>query len=177
MRTIHWGKRFPVCTAAARLYFVKPRAQPRHMKSTRESTGCPGEPPAQPSRHPCPRSLRVPETQLRHQWALCLPPGWRTGLGLPRCPSSKATRPVTGISVAGGGLRLVWSQPHLGKPSVCPLASLPVHRMWVSGSCPLLVTQQTPPTRVSAPRAERSAQQGWVVGRVVAMGPGDSGDK
>lgn len=52
------------------------------------------------------------------QAAVVLPcsrlPGWRTGLGLSRCPSSLAPRPVTDISAARGGPHWVQSQRRTG---------------------------------------------------------------
>lgn len=55
-------------------------------------------------------------------------------------------------------------QLQLLDPSVCPLASLPVHSVGAR-VLPSADHPTAPPTTVSAPQAEGSAQQGWMVGQ------------
>ena len=148
---------FPYCCHAT--LSVKPQAQPRHTESTREkhnvSQGASS--PAQPSpAHP-------PPPVLRHDRTLSLPSlAGDPALSCPDAPSSTARRHLS--SQRGPhGVRSQHcpGQVQLPDPSVCPLASLPVHTLWVPvvPSDPHVVA---PSRAVSAHQAEGShSRDGW----------------
>ena len=143
---------FPYCCHTT--LSVKPQAQPKHTQSTWEKHNV-SQGASSPA-HP-------PPLVLRHDWTLFLPSlAGDPALSCPDAPSSMGRRHLNSQrGPLGVQSQHCPGQVQLPDSSACPLASLPVHTLWVPviPSDPHVVA---PSRAVSAHQAEGShSGDGW----------------